>query len=329
MKNIYQDDFSPDTSKNESPSPKVNKAPANGAVRPARQAPPPIKKSAVTNKQPVAPDGAQYPFGYPPPGYYPQPVFYQPDPSQPQPYPVYYAPYPPVQFPPQPASAPAPSVENTDNEAGTRVLFQSDDFDKREDTSDEGNAYPEADFGIDFDISEERLSSAKRAPAPTKNLPTRFKVDEMEMGTYEFNIMTAGQSSKSKNILTPDEELRQMGIQEESFIDEVVEDYNESDDVEIEDVPQKEEKKLPTSEIIRRTILGVSIVAIVIACGSLLNEYRLHKQNESLMNDLSDMIITEPSTTEPTTSAPDNVPTDKTLQLRFLQHFPLWKDLLA
>ncbi len=322
MKNIYQDDFSPDTSKNESLSPKVNKAPKPGTVHPARQAPPPIKKSAVPNKQSAAPEGVQYPIGYPPPGYYPQPVFYQPDPSQPQPYPVYYAPYPPVQFPAQPVPAPASPVEFTGNEAGTRVLFQSDDFDKREDTSDERNTYAEEDFSIDFDISEERLSSAKRAPAPQKNLPTRFKVDEMEMGTYEFNIMTAGQSSKSKNILTPDEERRQMGIQEESFIDEVIEDYSESDDIEIEDIPQKEEKKLPTSEIIRRTILGVSIVAIVIACGSLLNEYRLHKQNENLMSDLSDMIITE-APTEPTTSAPDNGPTDKNTSTTVPSTLPL------
>jgi len=332
MKNIYQDDFSAETPKSSPPSPKVNKVPSPGAVRPAKQAPPPIKKSASSSKPPVAPDVTQPPMGYPVPGYYPQPVFYQPDPSQPQPYPVYYAPYPPGQFAPgaypqqqQSAPAPAAPVENGNNEAGTRVLFQSADFDKKDEASDGHKDIPKEAFSFDFDLSEEHISSKKRAPSPTKKQSSDFKVDEMEIGTYEFNIMTAGQSSKAKSVLTPDEELRQMSLREENYIDEIIEDYDEGEDIEIEDVPEKEEKKLPTGEIIRRAILGISLVAIVIACGSLLNEYRLHRQNEKLMSNLSDMIITQASTTEPTTEEPDDGPTDKNTSTTVPSTLPLYE----
>ena len=132
----------------------------------------------------------------------------------------------------------------------------------------------------------------------------------MEIGTYEFNIMTAGQSSKSKSVLTPDEEKKQMGLREESFIDQILEDDLDESDIEIEDVPDTQEKKRSTKEIIRKAILGISVTAIVIACGSLINEYRLHKQNQNLMSDVSEMIITQPSTTEPTTEA-DDIPEDE------------------
>ncbi len=320
MKNIYQDDFSPETPKEPDGkpsgfSPKVNKVPSPGTVRSARQAPPPIKKSAPP-APPVIPDGARPPAGYYPQlGYYPQPVFYQPDPSQgEQPYPVYYAPIPPHPYipgaypqQPQTATPPSQSIDSVNNEAGTRVLFQSADFDKKEEIADEHKKTTVSHPSFDFDLSEETISSGKRAPTPIKKDASKFKVDEMEIGTYEFNIMTSGQSSKSRNILTPDEEQRQMGLNEENFIDEILEDDVSSDEIEIEDVPDTQEKKISTKEIVRRAILGIAALAIVIACASLINEYRLHRQNQKLMSNVSEMIITQPSTTEPTTQS-DNAP---------------------
>lgn len=319
MKNIYQDDFSPEKStEGESrpvaSSPRVNKVPSPGTVRSAKQAPPPIKKSAQP-AQPVMPEAVQPPAGfYPPPGYYPQPVFYQPDPSQgSQPYPVYYAPvppqpYPPVMYPQQTQPAAPAAAESGNNEAGTRVLFQSEDFDKKEEAAEETKKAPAKRPSLDFDISEETISSKKRAPAPVKKESSAFRVDEMEIGTYEFNIMTAGQSSKAKSVLTPDEEQRRMGLNEESFIDEILEDDTSSDEIEfeVEDVPDTREKKISTKEIIRRAILGISVLAIVIAGASLINEFRLHRQNQNLMSNVSELIITEPPTTQPTTSSDNN-----------------------
>lgn len=336
MKNIYEDDFSADFSRDifshskksdeSTQASKPSQPSAQKPVRPAKKAPPPIKKYVAPGKAAPSSNGA-YPPGYPPQPYYPQPVFYQPDPSG-QPYPVYYAPpqpfVPPVAYPaPAPTEYPAqtPSVPSvpSDNEAGTRVLFQSDDFDKKEDLRAEHGEYEEYEdyYGYasesegflseGFDLSEITLPSAKRAPAPSKRPSASFRIDEMEIGTYEFNIMTAGQTSTSKSVLTPAEEKQRLGINEETYLDEELEEDFFTEDVPEEetaetDFAEEEKKALPTSEIIRRSVLAVAVIAMIISLACLANEYRLHKKNKDLMNDLSGLIITEASsTTEPTT----------------------------
>ena len=81
MRNIYQDDFSAenlqntDTSKE---SPTQNAAPKK-PVRPAKQAPPPIKKSVISGQGPSAPESGAQSAPYGQPGFYPQPFFYQTD----------------------------------------------------------------------------------------------------------------------------------------------------------------------------------------------------------------------------------------------------------
>jgi hypothetical protein len=42
-------------------------------------------------------------------------------------------------------------------------------------------------------------------------------------------------------------------------------------------------QRLRTSEIIRRVVLAVSLIAIVVSSGMLLNEWRLSKQNDEIM----------------------------------------------
>ena len=357
MKNIYEDDFSfLDTRSFREdevtpPSAPISKNASSGTpVRPARQSPPPIKKSAAAT--PPQPEAAPYPpVAFPQPGYYPQPVFYQQN-EQGQPYPVYYAPYPPQPFVPAPAypsqpipaEAPPSPAEPVNNEAGTRVLFQSADFDQKEDSSDEYNSFSEEITPVSFDLSEVDLHSKKVAPPPVKKAPSKFRVDEMEIGTYEFNIMTSGQASKSKNVLTPDEEMRQMSLTEENFIDEIIEEEPEKEEAEteaadeafeVEDIKEDEKKTaLPSKEIIRRAILAVSAVAIIIACATLINEYRLHRQNRDLMNDLSGLIITEPSTQAPSASPDDagqtvTVPTTLPLLERPLTVEEQWEAIRA
>ena len=326
MKNIYQDDFSGDNAQNtqniysSSSDSNQNSAPSpapSRPVRPARQAPPPIKKAVIPGRQPQ-PEVQPQPF--PQPGFYPQPVFIQQDPSQP--YPVYYAPIPAPPYPPaqQPAPQGSPSQNQRNdggsNEAGTRVLFQSDDFNLRDEPDeDERPASSPATSYRGFEVSEITLPSGKRAPAPSHR--ESFDVDEMEIGTYEFNIMTAGQSATARSVLTPDEESRRRELSEENYLDEIFEEDDEQEEEEdtAEEAEQetpaapeskkKSKKALPTGEIVRRAVLAVSILAIIIASASLINEYRLHRENKKLMSDLSDMIITQTSTVEPT-EAPDS-----------------------
>ena len=327
-------------------------------VRSARQAPPPIKRpSAPAPTVPPQPYQAQpqpYPYGQMPYGQqpvYPQPVFYQPDPSQPyppayyppqgQPYPPYmqvpygqtpadYAGYPPAapqpQIPygvpyqaPQPVQ-PAPSVqsESDENDAGTRVLFQSDDFDKKEESFETHEALPHNynPYRHDFDVSEVELPSTKRAGTPSKKAapPTDFSIDEMEIGTYEFSVMTAGRSTKATFVDVPatyDEPEYNLSLYEEDY-EEAPE--TKATDEEIKEIAEKikatsaeKGKKLSTSELIRRAVLAVSLIAIVIACYSLYNEYRLHKKNEQIMSNISDLIITEPTVAPPTTTDPADI----------------------
>ncbi len=343
MRNIYQDDFSSEDLQElsidgkASASPRNDKPASEKNVRYAKQAPPPIKKTVIANKQPSAPEQNIPPVPYGQPAFYPQPMFYQPD-ANGQPVPVFYAPQPFIPAPYQQPTAPE-SVPNevTPNEAGTRVLYQSADFDKKEETAESYTDFGSGDITPSIDLSEISLNSKKRAPAPTAAAPASFKVDDMEIGTYEFNIMTAGQTSRAKSVLTPIEENQKSRISEESYIDEIYED--ESDEVYSYEEPQQEQAvsvkpdiKLPSKEIIRRSVLAVSVVAIIIACITLINEYRLHRENKKLMNDLSGMIITEQTTFPPTTDKNSSgkkpqaeIPTTLPLQERPLSIEEQWE----
>lgn len=332
-------------------------------VRSARQAPPPIKRPAAAAPtvppQPYQTQPQPYPYGQMPYGQqpvYPQPVYYQPDPSQPyppayyppqgQPYPPYvqvpygqppadYAGYPPVmpqtQMPygapyqtPQPVQpAPAAQSEPDENDAGTRVLFQSDDFDKKEESFELHETLPHNynPYRHDFDVSEVELPSTKRAGTPPKKAapPADFSIDEMEIGTYEFSVMTAGRSTKATFVDVPsaadDEPEYNLSLYEEEYEES---SSSEASDEEIKEIAEKIEansaeksKRLSSTELIRRAVLAVSLVAIVIACYSLYNEYRLHKKNEQVMSNISDLIITESTVAPPTTSSSDITETTK------------------
>lgn len=401
MKNIYQDDsYNPGAedifSKTvadpyaEGPQrPKTNigadftddvqvpSTPAQNHVRSARQAPPPIRRSApaANFNQPPAPQGGAY-YGTDPayaqqPYYPPQPVYYQGNPPQAypvygvpgQPYPVYTQgmPYPPqgyvqpvaqypqqppisqapsAAYPPpstypasqQPVAPPAPATDPLSREAGTRVLYQSPDFDKKDETSDSDkyetlpHSYSSSPL---FDVTEEELPSKKRAGKPTK---PAFVIDEMEIGTYELGAMSLNRHAKTAGVQAPgtqnetaapvsplEENIEDTSPSEEEYQYAIPDDANAfsehsniiPDDIDEETAPEeadekKEKKKLSASEKIRRIILVIAGIAIVVSAYMLFNEYRLHKENEKAMSDISSLIITEPvtepSTTEPSTT---------------------------
>ena len=356
-------------------------AEAQRPVRSARQAPPPIKKTAPVvpaghpiHQGAVPPYGAEAPYGQQP--YYPQPVYYQANPNQ-QAYPVYAAPgqpypvYPgqipgyvqqapgyPGQVPAYPQPVPGyaqqvpatpyvpqqsftpPATVNNDplsKEAGTRVLFQSPDFDKKDESAEGGyETLPHTYANTpSFDVSEVELPSKKRAGTPPES---PFKIDEMEIGTYELGAMSVSRPAKATGVNVPsvrnqediplyttlqdeqaeefeyDEEIEETESTEE---DSTEEDSEEKEEAAQTEPPAKEKKKLSTSEKIRRLVLTVSLIAIVVSAGMLYNEYRLHKENEDAMNSISDLIITEPvtepstATTESTTSSENKETTTK------------------
>lgn len=82
-----------------------------------------------------------------------------------------------------------------------------------------------------------------------------------------------------------------------------------STDVEEEPLKPQPGKKKKTSDIIRIVVLSVSIIAIVVASGVLIREYKLHKDNEKLEAEISNLIIEDNTTTTvPKTTAKTEKP---------------------
>ncbi len=79
-------------------------------------------------------------------------------------------------------------------------------------------------------------------------------------------------------------------------------DLDEIDSMDVEDISidtNVAKKKLRASEIVRRCVLAVSLIAIIISLGVLLNQYMQYKENQEMVDDLNQLIITEaPQTTE-------------------------------
>lgn len=69
---------------------------------------------------------------------------------------------------------------------------------------------------------------------------------------------------------------------------------DDTEDMEIEEISiDKSKKKLGAGEILRRCVLAVSLVAIVISVGVLLNQYMQYRKNQEIINNVDEMIITE------------------------------------
>ncbi len=181
-------------------------------------------------------------------------------------------PYPQMPFTPyqQPTQ---PVFDANGQNPGTRVLYQSADFDMNEKTPSEKFIPPEPSFRqeMEMEIEEESVSLEDEVK---KSSP--FSIDENEMTMFEFDAMAKKmkvpqyKKAKADNIDAEEEEIL--------FEEELDEEAETS-------------KKLRTSEIIRRVVLAVSFVAIIISSGMLINEWRLSKQNDNIMEEVSELII--------------------------------------
>ena len=325
MKNIFQDDTLP-SGKELPPMPKNDSK--NMPSRPKRQVtPPPMKHSApvqtvyvpvqsvpVQPEQNEAQPAYQYiPVNpqYPPQGYPQQGVAYYPvygnaqQPGYPQAVP--YAQYP------QYAPAPAPEQEEAKNEydPGTRVLFQSADFENKD-----GSAFSD-NVGANFADMMKKNAKAQEEAAErgsdeySAEMPSNVEYEEVSISVP--GIAKKPQIVRSAPAITTqdltDEEIYtdsktgaisfaaynavNPSLDVEDFEEELTtyDEYTqEQDDIDEDDGAKK---SLPKSELIRRIVLGVSIAAIVISAGMLLNEWRLSRQNDDVMEEAEGLIITE------------------------------------
>lgn len=181
-------------------------------------------------------------------------------------------PYQPF-VPYQPAQ---PIFDGNGQNPQTRVLYQSADFDMTEKEPQQKMETYEPVYRQELEIEEEVVPLRKEKP--------RFSVDENEMTMFEFDAM-------AKKMKVP--EYKKTGAPDvaEGEDEELIQDEKSYEET--------EKKKLPTSELVRRIVLAASVVAIIIASGMLLNEYRLSKQNDDVMDEVSDLIITHPTGSSP------------------------------
>ena len=340
MKNIYEDETLP--SGNAKPPMPKNDSKAPMPSRPRRQVTPPPMKQVPTQpvymppqpmmpQQPMVPQGGAYPYNpqYPPQAQpYPQQgVAYYPvyDPNTQQPVYPQGVPYMPYGYMPQsvPVQPTAPAEEEEPKEEydpGTRVLYQSPDFDNHGDSAvsenigtdfanimkqatenaqkekDEEVADVPAESAVDFEevsidlpISTPKTSAKK--PPVIKSAPPIINTSTLTDEDIYTDTKTGDISFSAYNAVKPSMDV-------EDFEQELP-PYDEEDEEEFEnedEITDGEKKSLPKSEIIRRSVLIVSIIAIVISAGMLLNEWRLSIENDNVMEEVEDLIDTEPTT---------------------------------
>ncbi|MBR6568029.1 MAG: sortase [Clostridia bacterium] len=328
MKNIYNDkDMSPQGVAPE----------GSGENPPVTPEQPPLQQPVYIQPNPYGQPVYYIPVGQTP---YPQPGFpTQQVPLTQEQLNMIFQQYAASPFPqPQPFQ---PPQEAPQTDSGMRVLYQSEDFDKPSAAEEEYGDYEEEENAEEAAEASVPKSTAPQKPIPVKpsmaddieieeetvNLPPRkpaakkssFKVEEMEMSTYELNSILLRQGKGSSSYQRPVPERNKdiplgfgAGFEIEDTADETVTDISSNTEEKTEK-DKKHKKKLSRFEIIRRSVLGVAVVAIVISAGMLLNEYRLSKENDKLEEGVSDLIITEPSTAEvPTTKKNNKGDKDKT-----------------
>ena len=318
MKNIFQDDTLP-SGTDLPPVPKNGGKPMPS--RPKRDVTPPPMKQAM-QPQPVyvpvqsapaqqtAPEQGDMPaYQYIPvnPQYPPQGVAY---------YPVYgngqgvpYAPYP-QQYAPAPQAPAEQEAPKNEFDPGTRVLFQSPDFENKD-----GSGYSD-NVGANFaDIMKKNA----KALQDTEDKKDDFMDDNVEYEEVSISAPVAPGISKRPQIVRKapvittqdltDEDIYtdsetgdisfaaynavNPSLEVEDFKQELpLYDENEGEEVYLDET-EGTKKPLPKSELIRRIVLGVSVVAIIISAGMLLNEWRLSKENDDVMEEANDLIITQ------------------------------------
>lgn len=224
----------------------------------------------------------------------------------------------------QPQSQALTPVSEKENDsdsgrAGTRIVFQSPDFD----SPDEGlpryggpvipNEY-DYDFDEDDDDFEENyeIPSPKALPGSGSISPKDYTVDEIDISSQKpaepqrpkapVSAPVIRRRAQDGGSYVP-QNIPVQPANVNSPISTVTSNIPVSESLVVEDVQEtdskeKRGKKKPSvSEIIRLTVLSVSIIAIVASVAVLLREYKLHKDNQALESDVSNLIVSDDEST--------------------------------
>lgn len=193
---------------------------------------------------------------------------------------------------PQQPMSPVPAEQSAGGAAadpGTRVLYQSPDFDLND---------------------PQGQSTEVGATFAKSNHPNDNDSAEIYQEDIELEEVSLKDSSSPKVVYKP-----RITYEENVEVDEIdfdtfgYSETGESQKAEKENTTQDNEKKpLSKGEIIRRVVLAVAIVAIVISAGMLLNEWRLAKQNDDIEDKASDLIIDDATTNKDDKAKEEEVP---------------------
>lgn len=321
MKNIFEDETLP--SANEKPPIIKNDGKAAMPTRPKRQVtPPPMKQVPPQGvymppqpQQPQVPPQGAYQYipvnpQYPPQGqlYQPQGVAYYPvfDPNTQQPVYPQGVPYMPYGAYVPPAAAPQPQEEPAKEEynPGTRVLYQSPDFENKDGSPVNENVGANFASTVMHNAaaqdSEDDSSSEGTVEFEEVSIDTPKKPPVIKMAPPIINTQTLRKEEIYTDSETGDISFSQFNKANPVLdVEEFEEDLSAYDkDEDRKNTPVSGKKTLPKTELIRRIVLGVAIVAIVISVGMLLNEWRLSHENNEVMEEAEDLIITEQPTDE-------------------------------
>ena len=235
------------------------------------------------------------------------------------------APQPQVQQTQEPLPLPEAQTPKAQNNPGTRILFQSDDFDEKSQSFDNNALSESIDEALkkkniydDETLFSERLEElpgiSKKKTA--SNIKTTDFGDDFNIAEVELSKDVLPKSRTKKPTEEEKTEEKPSGplveIEEETFSlskkTEKKKPFMEVEEISVE-IPTEEErlkkKKLPVSEIIRRSVLGVSLAAIVISSAVLVREFKLHKDNENLEAEISNLIVSEAETTKKSSDKKD------------------------
>lgn len=220
---------------------------------------------------------------------------------------------------------PEAQTPKAQNNPGTRILFQSDDFDEKSQSFDNNALSESIDEALkkkniydDETLFSERLEElpgiSKKKTA--SNIKTTDFGDDFNIAEVELSKDVLPKSRTKKPTGEEKTEEKPSGpvveIEEETFSlskkTEKKKPFMEVEEISVE-IPTEEErlkkKKLPVSEIIRRSVLGISLAAIVISSAVLVREFKLHKDNENLEAEISNLIVSEAETTKKSSDKKD------------------------
>ncbi len=205
--------------------------------------------------------------------------------------------------------------DNASKRAGTRIVFQSPDFDMPDEGLPKygGPVIPnelDYDYDEDDELDEDYDFSTQKALLKADDIDSAdYSVDEIDISSQ-----TTPQKPQRPKAAAEPPVIRSRNRDGGAYIPQnipvqpanvnspvstVTSSVPASDSLVVEDVEEpgkKNKKKMSTSEIIRLVVLSVSALAIVISAAVLIREYKLHKDNQKLESNVSNLIVSDEET---------------------------------